>query len=198
MTLWCRHCSVILFYGGDEQTMKSVYEVCPVYRTERMTLRQTMPEDAEELLKCYSDEQSLPFFNADNCPDNFYYTSTEQMKSEIKFWRDAYANKGWVRWTVILNDTCDKVGTVEMFHRPVPSRIGSHGVLRIDLRSDCENRKIIRNVLAIAQAHFYRDFDVNSIVTKAFPNADERNDVLKQSGYKPLPFEIENYLGRKE
>ncbi|ERI89641.1 hypothetical protein HMPREF1982_04506 [Clostridiales bacterium oral taxon 876 str. F0540] len=39
----------------------NIYEKCPTYKGKIITLRQTSMEDAEELLKCYSDEKSVPF-----------------------------------------------------------------------------------------------------------------------------------------
>lgn len=67
--------------------MKDIYEECPIYSKKLITLRQTIIEDAEELLKCYSDEKAVPFFNSDNCDgDTFYYSTTERMKQAIDFW----------------------------------------------------------------------------------------------------------------
>ena len=108
--------------NGDRATTEgivmnhtNVYEKCPVYQEEVVTLRQTAPEDAEELLRCYSDEKAVPFFNADNCFSDFHYTTLEQVQGVIARWNDAYQRKLWVRWTIIGNNSKEKVGTVEMF-----------------------------------------------------------------------------------
>ncbi|TGA97677.1 N-acetyltransferase [Sporolactobacillus shoreae] len=177
---------------------KNVYEECPVYHTEAVSLKQTTLDDAEELLKCYSDEKAVPFFNADNCPDNFHYTTPEQMRSEINFWNRSYQTKWFVRWTVIQNDSSEKIGSIEMFNRGTEACIGSHGVLRIDLRSDHENRQIIESILEIANRHFYEDFDVTCILTKAIPTAKERILSLTRMGYTPISFEKAHYYARKE
>lgn len=56
----------------------------PFYKKKLITLKQTTLEDAEELLKCYSDEEAVPFLNSDNCHgDDFHYTSIERMKQAI-------------------------------------------------------------------------------------------------------------------
>ncbi|MDQ7094033.1 GNAT family protein [Desulfosporosinus sp. PR] len=177
---------------------ENVYEVCPVYQTEVVTLKQTTLEDASELLQCYSDEKAVLFFNADNCLDDFHYTTLEQMKKEIKFWCDSYQRREFVRWTVILNDTSEKVGTIEMFNRGTVAGIDSCGVLRIDLRSDCENKRIIQDLLEIANRRFYEDFAVKSILTKAIPEARERVCTLRQMGYTPLSFKKAHYYARRE
>ena len=44
-----------------------VYENCPIYENEYYMLRMTNKEDKADLLKLYSDEKSVPFFNSDNC-----------------------------------------------------------------------------------------------------------------------------------
>ncbi|WP_100488324.1 GNAT family N-acetyltransferase [Sporolactobacillus pectinivorans] len=177
---------------------KNIYEECPFYQNETVTLKQTTTEDAEDLLRCYSDEKAIPFFNADNCPGDFHFTTLEQMQNEISFWDRSYQTKWFVRWTVMQNDTSEKVGTVEMFNRGILADIGSHGVLRIDLQSNCENRQTICGILEIANRHFYEDFDVTWILTKAIPDAEERIIALTQMGYVPASFEKANYYCRSE
>ena len=41
--------------------MEDVYKVCPIYKNAHITLRQTNLDDTEELLKCYSDKNSVSF-----------------------------------------------------------------------------------------------------------------------------------------
>jgi len=167
--------------------MENVYEICPNYKNDCITLRQTNLNDAEELLKCYSDKKSVPFFNSDNCHgDDFYYTSIDRMKQAIEFWNYSYNNRYFVRWTVIENSTNEIIGTIEMFHRIAEDEFNHYGVLRIDLKSTHENQKVIDAILEIANESFYDLFDVKSILTKAFPAAKERIASLKKNGYSPL------------
>lgn len=167
--------------------MESVYEVCPTYKNAYITLRQTVLDDAEELLRCYSDKKSVPFFNSDNCNgDDFYYTSIERMKEAIKFWDFSYNNGYFVRWTIILNNTNEIIGTIEMFHRMAEDEFNHYGVLRIDLKNEYENQKAIDSILEITNESFYTLFDVKSILTKGFPEARERVTSLKKKGFIPL------------
>lgn len=170
-----------------ESAANSPYENCPVYVKKLITLKQTSMEDAEELLKCYSDEKAVPFFNSDNCKgDNFYYTTVERVKQAIEFWDFSYERKYFVRWTIIYNDTNEKIGTIEMFHRYAEDEFNHYGVLRIDLQSKFESQPIIGEILEIANENFYEIFDVEAILTKAVPYAAERTAVLLQNGYHPL------------
>ena len=167
--------------------MKDIYEECPVYKNTLITLRQTNMEDAEDLFKCYSDEKAVPFFNSDNCHgDDFHYTTMERMKKAIEFWDFSYNNRYFMRWTIILNDTDERIGTVEMFHRGTDDEFNNYGVLRIDLQSKYETQSIIDEILGIASKNFYAAFDVDSILTKAVPEASERIASLIQKGYQPI------------
>lgn len=174
--------------------MKDIYEECPIYSKKLITLRQTIIEDAEELLKCYSDEKAVPFFNSDNCDgDTFYYSTTERMNQAIDFWNFSYNSRYFVRWTVILNDTNEKIGTIEMFHRLAEDEFNHYGILRIDLQSNFESIAIINEILEIANENFFKAFDVKGILSKAIPEAAERIASLVQNGYKPVNRKVMTY-----
>jgi len=167
--------------------MKDIYQECPVYKSELVTLRQTNIEDVEDLLKCYSDEKTVPFFNSDNCHgDDFHYMTLDRMRQAIDFWDYSYKKKYFVRWTVIYNDTKEKIGTIEMFHRVSDDDFNDYGVLRIDLQSKYEVQPVIDNILEIAIVNFYTAFNVDVIITKAIPEAFHRVSSLLKYGFKPL------------
>ena len=46
--------------------MIDVYKNCPEYENENYILRMISKEDKKDLLKVYSDEKAVPFFNSDN------------------------------------------------------------------------------------------------------------------------------------
>ena len=73
-----------------------------------------------------------------------------------------------------------------MFHRIADDEFNHYGVLRIDLQSNYEIQSIIVEVLEIVYENFYREFDVQAILTKAIPNATERIASLVQKGYQPI------------
>lgn len=47
--------------------MQDVYQSCPTFENERYRLRFLLPDDCADLLKVYSDKETVPFFNSDNC-----------------------------------------------------------------------------------------------------------------------------------
>lgn len=185
--------------GG--KAMKNIYEECPIFQNETICLVQTQMGDAKELLACYSDKESVPFFNADNCHgDTFYYDTLERMEQAIKFWCESYERREFVRWTILLKETNEKIGTVEMFNRGRAEHFGVHGVLRIDLQSKYEKREIVASILEIANGAFYDAFGVEYIITKAMPNAIERIYALETKQYTKIDeskFGIKDYYARK-
>jgi [ribosomal protein S5]-alanine N-acetyltransferase len=174
--------------------MKDIYEECPMYKNKLITLRQTSMEDAQELLKCYSDEKAVPLFNSDNCNgDNFHYITNERIEQAIDFWNFSYKSKYFVRWTIILNYTNEKIGTIEMFHRIADDEFNHYGVLRIDLRSNYESQPIIDEILEIINKNFYKAFNVEAILTKAIPAATERINSLTKKGYQSINKKLMTY-----
>ncbi|MBZ9689706.1 GNAT family N-acetyltransferase [Clostridium estertheticum] len=165
----------------------NIYKECPIYTTEILTLRLTSLEDVSELLRCYSDKKAVPLFNSDNCHgDDFHYTNIERMKEAVDFWQYSYEHRYFVRLTVILNTTGEKIGTIEMFKRETEDEFNHFGVLRIDLQSKYEKQQYINEILQIANQDFYKAFKVDSILTKAIPNSTERISSLESKGYVPI------------
>lgn len=167
--------------------MVHVYADCPSYKKTLISLRQTHVEDANELLLCYSDLKAVPLFNSDNCHgDDFHYDTVERMKRAIDFWDYSYKHQYFVRWTIIVNATEEKIGTIEMFHRNSEDEFNHFGVLRMDLRSDYEVQPVIDEILDVVDESFYECFDVHAILSKAIPLASERTSSLLRKGYRPL------------
>ena len=59
--------------------MSNIYENVPKFESEKFLLRFVDKDDVEDLFAVYSDKNSLPFFNSDNCDgDNFYYPTKDR------------------------------------------------------------------------------------------------------------------------
>lgn len=98
--------------------MIDVYEKCPVFENEKYFLRMVTDEDADDLIKVYSDIQAVPLFNSYNCHgDNFHYETIEHMKQTMDFWNFSYKNRYFVRWDIIEKSVRKAVGTIELFNR---------------------------------------------------------------------------------
>jgi RimJ/RimL family protein N-acetyltransferase len=124
--------------------------------------------------------------NSDNCSCDFHFVTLEQMQSYIGFWLREYAAGGYVRFAVVDKGTAKAVGTVEMFGHQEPGDDFRTGVMRIDLRADHERQGRIRELLQLAEDHFYEAFAVQRIITKAIPDAAERVAALGSHGFSRL------------
>ena len=173
----------------------SVYDACPMLKSEHFTLRLVEMGDAPGLLRVYSDEQAVPLFNSDNCNgDDFHYTTLERMQQAIAFWMKSYCEwKGFVRWTILAGE--EPVGTVELFHREAQDAFNHHGLLRLDLRSDYETHAALGELLDLLHQHAYELFDCPILATKAPPFAAVRCQVLQESGYIPSASKILGHDG---
>ncbi len=164
--------------------MTNVYEKCPIVENEELLLRLTEEKDSQDLLAVYSDKFALPFFNSDNCHgSNFYITNEKDILNMIHFWNLSYKNKEFVRFTIIDKQKNTSIGTVEMFKRESSDFYNGCGVLRLDLRRDCENSDFIFGVLNMILPLFFELFDCAEIITKAPIYAVERIDALKKFGF---------------
>ncbi|MCM1568590.1 MAG: N-acetyltransferase [Roseburia sp.] len=161
-----------------------VYEQIPVMESDKFLLREIMEDkDAEDLLRVYSDKAAVPLFNKDNCVNDFYYVSLEEMKATIAFWKREYHNRYYVRWAMIDKISNCAIGTIELFNRKAKDYFNNCGLLRLDLRSDYEKQDIIGDILGIIIPEAKDMFACEIIATKAVPIAKERIKALEHMGF---------------
>ena len=129
----------------------NVYETCPVLSTPRFTLRLVARGDAPALLAVYGTKETQPYLNADNCTNDFYFPTLQDMLGQIDFWLQEYAQGYYVRWAIVEDDT--PIGTVEMFRRESQDAFNGHGLLRLDLRPDRERQDVIEEITSLLMAH---------------------------------------------
>ena len=164
----------------------ALYTAQPTYENELVQLRPIAPSDTEALLQCYGDPYAVPFFNSDHCNgDDFHYITSERMREAMAFWARSYRERQFVRWAVVDQSLNEAVGTVEMFHRRANDENDHANILRIDLRSCFETRAFLHAVVSLCLRHFYGDFEVERIITKALPQAAERRFALAAAGFVP-------------
>ena len=155
--------------------LTNVYEHCPVYQTESFIFRLVKIEDAEALLKCYSDKDTVLKLNSDYCTSDFFYTTKQEMEQCIKFWLEEYKKQYYVRFAVIPKSENQAVGTIEIFG-------GEAGVLRIDLAKEYESKNNIIEIVKLAISTFSEDFGIGSIKIKIL-NTPERIKWLEHLGF---------------
>ena len=160
-----------------------VYEQIPVMESEKFLLREIEDGDAEDLLKVYSDKDAVPLFNSDNCVNGFYYSSLEEVKDAIAFWKKEYQSRYYVRWAIIDKNTNCVIGAIELFNRKAKDYFNNCGLLRLDLRSDYEKQDAIEDILGIIIPETRGMFACEMIATKAVSFAQERIQALEHIGF---------------
>ena len=164
--------------------MENIYKCEAQFENDRFLLRFVTGEDVDDQLEVYSYKNALPFFNSDNCHgDNFYYPTRERMVQALVFWRFSYEQGYFVRWSIVDKTIGKAVGTVELFTRSADDGL-SGAVLRLDLRSDYENRGIIENLLNLLLPRVPEYFG-DMVITKAPIYAVERIAALREVGCVP-------------
>lgn len=163
------------------------YKKCPTLETGLFLLRLVEEGDAENLLMCYSDKESLKIFNSDNCPIDFYFDSKEELHKLIKFWLWEYSEGGYVRFSIVDKTINKAIGTIEIFAKKETfDKYGNVGVLRLDLPSSYEKSEILNNILGLVLNHFGELFRINSIITKANTHAKTRIEILNSLDFHSL------------
>lgn len=163
-----------------------IYQECQELENENYEIRLVDHKDAVDLFEVYGDKFALPYFNSDNCNgSNFYCTKLEDVENTIKYWlMEYYETKGFVRFSIIDKIRSKVIGTIEMFRRISEDGWKDCGILRLDLRSDCEQADIIYGILSLIFPSFYEWFNCKQIITKAPGYAVERIEALKRFGFE--------------
>lgn len=164
--------------------MVNPYENCPVFENDSFVLRLVEASDAPDLLLVYSDKRSVPLFNSDNCNgDDFYYTSPARMEKAITFWLEAYRYGAFVRWAIVDKNTRLAIGTIELFNRRSEDYFDNCGLLRLDLRSDYEDKVAITEILSLIIPEAFALFGCRMLATKIPPFACDRKAALEAFGF---------------
>lgn len=162
----------------------NIYESCPVLESEKYIIRLFKDEDCDDLLKVYSDRNALPFFNSDNCDgDNFYYSTKERMAEAIDFWHMSYENGWFVRLSIVDKTTTSIIGTVELCLRVSNDEFNNMGILRVDVRSDYEEEKLLYDIFALVTPKLEDMLGCKGVLTKAPIYAVERMKAIQKVGF---------------
>ncbi|WP_042196666.1 GNAT family N-acetyltransferase [Paenibacillus camerounensis] len=164
------------------------YTCCPVLETESFSLRLVRMEDAKDLLRCYSDPESIPLFNSDNCHYGFRMNTLEEMESCIEAWLAEFRARGFVRFSIVNQASQRVIGTVEFFTRKLGQgeEKGEAGILRLDLASEYEQADVLAEIIELVELQFPQHFTFSGLLTKAVPQAVHRVAVLQRLGYHKL------------
>lgn len=163
--------------------MTNPYEICPTFETEHFVLRLVSEEDAEGLLKCYSDSKAQKIFNSDRCTGDFCMYAIEDIKACINAWLYAYSQQDFIRFSIVDKSLSTAIGTVEMFGYTGKYKVKT-GILRVDVSSEYENPDHLNEIFRVCNENFFDLFEVDTIATKAIPLAVQRRSALSHIGFR--------------
>ena len=161
------------------------YRQCPTYQNENYRMRFVKQEDANDLLKVYSEAKTVALCNCDNCEDNFYYTSKARMEEAINYWIMEYHREGFVRWSILDCTSSTVIGTMELFKRSADDAYDNMAVLRLDLLHKYEKQSCLREILMMILPHIKGLFQCTHVITKCVQEAENRRAVLLDLGFYP-------------
>ncbi|MCI9288051.1 MAG: GNAT family N-acetyltransferase [Oscillospiraceae bacterium] len=161
-----------------------IYQQCPTLENHRFLLRFVEEEDCADLLEVYSDKYALPFFNSDNCDgDNFYYDTPERMRDALRFWRQAYQDGWFVRWSVVDRAASKVIGTTEVCRRVSDDVFNGAGILRLDVKSSRETEDDLAEIAALIIPTVFEALNCGTIITKVPIYAIERIRAVQRLGF---------------
>jgi len=178
--------------------MPNPYKLCPSFETKSFVLRLVSNEDAEGLLHCYSDPKAQLFLNCDKCSGDFCIYRIEDMLSCIKAWLWAYSEQEFIRFSIVDKSLSKAIGTVEMFGY-VGKYKNKTGILRVDVSSEYERERYLTEIFSVCTENFFDLFEVETMATKAIPQAIERRKALDKLHFREgQVLEREHYFLRSK
>lgn len=161
-----------------------IYENCPKLENDSFIIRMFSQNDLDELLKVYSDKRVLPFINSDNCDgDNFYYDTKEKMKNALDFWKMAYDNRWFVRFSIVDKRINSVIGTAEICLRLSNDDFNNMGILRVDVTYENEDEEVLSSIFSLITPNISEYLGCEGVITKAPIYAIERIAALERVGY---------------
>ncbi|MNE30751.1 hypothetical protein D3C80_1242830 [compost metagenome] len=167
------------------------FEKCPVYETESLLFTLVKEEDAIDLFECYSDPITKGHMNNDNCGGIWDFYGIEPVFRAIRGWIEVFKEKFFIRWSVTDKATHKIIGTIEIAPIPNTTRFLDGecklGILRMDMISSSEKESVFTEILNMATHHFFNDFAIEEIITKAEKIDAPRVLALKSCMFSEVP-----------
>ena len=164
----------------------NIYENTPQYESKHFLLRKVRLTDAGDLLRCYSDPEAVGRMNADNCTNNFHFTTLSDMEACIRFWLDEVSKGYYLRFALVDKAEGRAFGTTEIFNKGDLGPLPQVGLLRLDLAARYETEDVLRELFSLTHEHFYGLLELQYMMTKAPRAAGVRRMAMEKLGYLPV------------
>ena len=165
--------------------MDKLFEINPKIENSRYRIRLVRKKDLIELLEIYSNKENLKFINVDDCNgEDFYFPTIEMLEKKYEFWKYAYKKKWFIRMTIISKNDNRIIGTIELMKIISFDSFDGDILLRLDLKSKCEQSEIIKEVITLIKEKLISDCSYKKIITKSTKDMSVRTNALIDLGFK--------------
>lgn len=165
--------------------MKHIYLSNPKIENDKYRIRLVRKKDLEQIFKLYSNLDNLKCVNKDDCNlDNFHYTTMEKVLEKYHFWRCAYKNKWFARFSIISKQENKLIGVLELMKRRSYDTFDNAIVLRLDLFKEYEKYQVISELLSFIYEKMLKKCSYSKIAVKATLEMEERVKALINNNFK--------------
>ena len=102
----------------------------------------------------------------------------------LSFWLENSKNKHFIRLCIIDKKINVAIGTIELFQRRSEDYYNGKAIMRLDLRSDYEKSKYIKNILQLIIPHIYTICHSDFVTIKIPVFANERSKAIEDLDFK--------------
>lgn len=164
------------FPGRDRQLEVLLMSTFPVLHTQRLTLREIVPSDADALCAIHDPSERMKLFGADPLPDR---AAAEKLVSVFASWREL-PNPG-IRWGIDITGQPGLVGTCGLF---MWHRAYKRCTIGYELSSSVEGRGYMHEALCAVIEWGWREMDLNRIEAGVHPDNAGSLKVLRRLGFQ--------------
>lgn len=165
--------------------MNNLFDKNPKCEDSKYRIRLIRKQDLEQLLVLYSNKENLKFVNVDDCNgDSFYYDNIAKMTKKYEFWRYAYKNKWFIRFTIYSKIEKKVIGTLELLKRKGYDSFENAIIIRLDLLLQYENKNVIKEILEMVENNLICNCSYSKIAIKSTDDMSERTSALIELNYK--------------
>ena len=153
----------------------------PVLATERLTLRQLTPEDANEIFIIRSNEQVLKFLDRPKAK------TMDEARQFIHKVNDGITKNEWILWAITLNNQTKLIGTICFWNL---SKERSTAEIGYELMPGYQGKGIMQEALTTVIYYGFENMKVHTLNAYTNPNnlksikLLEKNNFIKKVEFK--------------
>lgn len=151
----------------------------------RYRIRIVREKDLIDLFNIYSNKENIIYLNKDDCNgDDFYYESIDKLEKKYLFWKEAYKNKWFVRYSIIDKVNKKVIGMLELMPIKSYDSFNESILFRLDLLLKYEKEEFISEIITLCKKNILKNCKYRKIIIKCDPKMNERYNSLISLKFK--------------